>query len=270
MSEVAQPERRVVSVNTQLPQDYHDERLRAWEHNSRFWAEYVDSDARRFMMLDDLAQRVGTIVRSFGSQPKIIDFGCGEGQFLRLCHRRIHNAKLTGIDFCCSMLAIAKERSNLIPIKFVHGDIERDLKLEPENHLAVAILSLDEVDSLNTPISNIAASLRPGGMAAIVILDSVFEWYRHRGHIPKGARSDDTLLILKHICIDQKISPSPYSRVIRSVGHFFRLAARHDLEPDEYYDWPQNPEFDRVSEEPIFNVMFFRKTMSQVEELRNE
>lgn len=267
MSEKVQ-QRQSVKVITVIPFDYHDQRLSSWQKNASLWSRYMEHDQHRFDMLDALARRVGSALRN-STKPKVTDFGCGQGEFLMLCHQHVPvGTVLVGLDFCPTMLSIAREQSGTMDdIEFRLGDIEDiNLSLEPDSNLTTAILSLDEVSSLDVPFFNMASALQPGGHALVVILDPVIELIRHRKEIASVVSSDgglvNALLISKHFLVRQRTSPAPYYRVIRPLTNYLRTAASHGLQLVELEEWPPHLETDTVITGPVFNIMLFRKVTS--------
>lgn len=265
MSETARQQRQSIKIISEIPSDYHDQRMAAWEKNASLWSRYVERDEHRFNMLDALARRVGDKLRNFEA-PKITDFGCGQGEFLMLCHQHVPDgAALTGLDFCQNMLSVAREQSTAVDnIEFRLGDIEdSSLALEPDSDLTTAVLSLDEVSSLDVPFFNIASALRPGGHAMVVILDPVVELMRHRKEVASVVSSDgelvEALLISKHFLVDQRTSPAPYYRVIRPVTNYLRAAARHGLQLIEFEEWPPQAGVGTSVVGPVFNILLFHK-----------
>lgn len=252
-------------ILTLLPPSYHDERLKSWELNAHLWAQYVDSDSLRAEMVWQVAQTICSLAREANSEPIIVDFGCGEGALLRLCHQQVPSAKLIGIDYCHSMLAQAKQRSHLIPINFVYGDIEEKMSLPTTNaDLAVTMLALDEVESLEQPFSNIAAALRPGGVAVAVILDPAVELIRHPTAIALCSNGEmpgklEALLIVKHFRIGEKVSPAPYHRIIRPRRDFFGSAYRQRLYPMGVEMLRPGSRYIGPDVRPGFSAMLFRK-----------
>jgi SAM-dependent methyltransferase len=254
----------MVKIMTRIPEDYHDHRRAAWELNAPFWRSYVESDKHRLEMLDALARSISSELGDT-KDLKIADFGCGQGEFLMYFHQHRRKAKLVGIDFCENMLSEAIERSLPMPnIEFRRGDIEDEaLNLGHDNSLVTAILALDEVSSLDTPFSNIASALLPGGHAVIVVLDPVVELLRHRKEIASELPDDkaplSALLIAKYFLSGDRISPEPYYRVIRPLPSYFRAARRHGLQLTKIDEWPPKPETTALGIGPVFNIMFFRK-----------
>jgi trans-aconitate methyltransferase len=255
-----------VQVFTAIPSDYHKTRLRGWDNNTLFWARYIDSEGNRAAMLDRLAQHISDQVGGMAPKPRILDFGCGEGLFLRLCSQRMPTAELTGIDFSASMLAIASNRSHLIPITFRLADIEStELSFTSDFDVAVSTLVLDEVEDLATSFGNIAESLRPGGTAVAVILDPITERLRHSFYLGNGgmvddADSDELFLITKHFRVGHNMSPSPYNRIIRPDADYIDAAGRSGLQLDGIEIWPVGSASASVLIGPMVRVLLFSKS----------
>lgn len=257
-----------IQVCSSIPPDYHFSRLESWNCNATFWSSYIDSESARAVLLDRLAIHASELACRMSIVPKIIDFCCGEGSFLRLCSKHTPGAELTGVDFSTGMLEAALKRTQMLPITFTRNDIETEtLNIPSEFDLATSILALDEVEDLNAAFRNITGSLRPGGSALIVILDNQTERLRHSSYLggQHSLVAEETLLIIKHFNVGRQSSPAPYNRIIRQVENYIDAARQSGLELTSKEIWPvgNSSPFSVVG--PMVQVLTFRKPAPRTE-----
>src|ERR1039458_7418203 len=105
-----QPRGRVLLATTDIPPEYHADRLRWWTINSPSWSAHIDADQNRGELLAKLARRACELMNEAES-PVVADLGCGEGAFLRAFARLAPGASLHGVDFCPAMLTEADRKS---------------------------------------------------------------------------------------------------------------------------------------------------------------
>src|SRR3954468_11007326 len=136
------PRGRVLLATSDIPSEYHAERLRWWTTNSLSWSAYIDGDRNRGAMLAILAQVALRIVRQDDGPLSIADLGCGEGAFLRELRKLVPEARLKGVDFCPAMLAEAKTRSAGLPIEYTLCDLEwKASAVQPRVDLVTSVLA---------------------------------------------------------------------------------------------------------------------------------
>lgn len=254
-----------VRILTEVPENYRKERLISWDANSLLWTRYIDSETQqtRTDMLNRLTSHVVRMASDMRTPPSIIDVGCGEALFLRLCVQPLPDALLTGLDFSEAMLEQARLRSPLMRVSFKEGDIEDpSLDLEGRYDIAVSTLTLDEIEDLDTAFRNISKALNPRGRALIVVLDPYSEVLRHQQYMPDGdtlAEPDQgrLLLILKHFRVDHQISPAPYSRIVRAAFDYINAAKKAGLKLDNMEKWSLGSLSPDYIMGPMLNVMFF-------------
>ena len=69
---------------------------------------------------------------------RVLDVGCGVGAVARSIAERVPGSDVTGVDFDAAMVARAGSESLPDNLRFVHGDVIRDL---PDEHWDVVVLS---------------------------------------------------------------------------------------------------------------------------------
>src|ERR1017187_10117110 len=102
ITEPQRPRGRVLLATTDIPAEYHADRLRWWTINSPSWSEHIDAEQNRGALLTKLARRASALMQAI-ERPTVSDVGCGEGAFLRALSRFAPAAVLHGIDFCPAM-----------------------------------------------------------------------------------------------------------------------------------------------------------------------
>lgn len=219
--------------------DFASYRIANWEANAFHWASYVDCCHLRTTMFQSIISRFCNLYGNHHFPSSILDMGCGEGTFLRVCHSAFPSARLVGLDFCTHMITLAKNRSQLIPSVFVHGDFESTyLPLQEKFDFVTAILSLIEASDLSRSFKNISSLLTPRGVCAIAILDPMNEIYRYFKEIrsdKKLVTTNERLLISAHFRAPGGDSPKPYFRFVRPLDEYLKFAFDNGLKLDHVY-----------------------------------
>ena len=98
----------------------------------------------------------------------VLDVGCGEGLFTREIARRYPNAQAVGIDVDADAVAAAMARSANIPnVRFMVHDIRQPLTDAGDFDAAAMWLVLPYLTDRRAALANLAAVLRPGGVALL-------------------------------------------------------------------------------------------------------
>lgn len=98
----------------------------------------------------------------------VLDAGCGEGLFTREIARRYPNAQVVGIDVDAAAIAAATARSADIPnVRFMVHDVRQPLTDVGLFDAAAVWLVLPYFTDRRTALANLAAMLRPGGVALL-------------------------------------------------------------------------------------------------------
>ena len=137
-----------------------------WEAHARQWIEWARAPGHDSYWRHHRDQFL-EIVPSPGRQT--IDIGCGEGRLTR--HLKELGHDIVGIDSSSSLVAAAREADPLMDIRLTDavalpfGDASADL--------AIAFMSLHDVDSMNCAVREVARILEPGGRFCIAIVHPV-------------------------------------------------------------------------------------------------
>lgn len=251
----------ITEVLSEIPNGYHESRRKWWSTNAPFWATYLDATPSRKELLLAQAERARDICKAHSSS-RVVDCGCGEGMFLRLLERMMVGSHLSGIDFCESMIAKAKQRSLTKPICFEQVDLEvPSTKALGVFDLAVASLVLDEVEDLNRALECISELIMHGGHLLLIVLDAEAERQKlvSASEPPDFAYREDQplpLLVLKRFRIGPRPSPAPYCRVLRSSDAYVSAAEQVGLECVKIEPWtPSNS-----SDGTVYKFILFSKT----------
>jgi SAM-dependent methyltransferase len=260
------PSNRIVLATAQIPAEYHDDRLRWWTVNSPSWSQHIDADGNRGALLVELAQMARGLLRATDEQPTVIDFGCGEGAFLRILRGILPTAELQGIDFCPAMLAEARRRSSDPGLAYVLGDLEKsDFDGGLRANVVTSILAIDEMEQIGEAFRNISRALIPGGAAMVVVMDPVKEIERNKQNL--GAFLDHNLgnvvvepvLLVKTFPESGMAPVAPYSRIVRPLPQYAAAAVAAGLRPEATKQLAHSVGLGRYSDTLLFDVLTYRK-----------
>jgi SAM-dependent methyltransferase len=259
-----QPRGRVLLATTDIPPEYHADRLRWWTINSPSWSAHIDADQNRGELLAKLARRASELTDPAGS-PAVVDLGCGEGAFLRAFARLAPGASLNGVDFCPAMLAEARRRSGGLNVTYALGDLEEAEFKPPCNAgLVTSVLAMDEMDQLEPAFRNIAKTLAPGGVAMLVVMDPVKEIERNRQDIEACLNGNtspaDAVLLVKTFPRADLEPAAPYSRIVRPLAQYTAAAIAAGLRPEAVEQWTHTVGIGSYSGTLLFDVLVFRKS----------
>ena len=261
------PTNRILLATAQIPAEYHDDRLRWWTVNSPSWSEHIDADGNRGALLADLAQRAHALIRPAAERPAVIDFGCGEGAFLRAFKRTAPTAVLQGVDFCPTMLAEARRRSSDPALAYALGDLEKPgFATAFRADLVTSILAVDEMEQIGVAFRNLAGVLAPGGAAMVVVMDPIKEIERNRkdldayfggnlGNLGVG----EPVLLVKTFPKSGMAPAAPYSRIVRPLPQYAAAAESAGLQPAPVEHLAHAVGLGRYSDTLLFDVLVFRK-----------
>ena len=258
------PRGRVLLATTDIPAEYHADRLRWWTINSPSWSAHIDADQNRGELLAKLARRASELMHDT-KHPIIADLGCGEGAFLRAFAKVAPGANLHGVDFCPAMLAEARYRSGGLTVTYDLGDLEEpDFKPPCRAGLVTSILAMEEMEELEPAFRNIAKTLAPGGVAMLVVMDPVKEMERNRQDLEAclngTAGPDDAVLLVKTFPRADLEPAAPYSRIVRPLAQYTAAAVAAGLRPEAVEQWTHTVGIGSYSGTLLFDVLVFRDT----------
>jgi len=142
-------------------------------------AKTYDQRWQRYLHLT-LSRAVGAL-RMTGPA-RVLDVGCGTGEFEQLAHQRFPEARLVGIDVTPDMLAVARGKfQDAAWVTFLLAQAE-DLPVASERFDAVVSCSmLHHVEEPEKLLRECARALRPGGQLVVVdwCRDFLHERVRH-------------------------------------------------------------------------------------------
>lgn len=121
-------------------------------------------------MYAGVAQDVGRELSARGQtrRPTIVDVGCGPGDLVVAISRRLHDARIVGVDLSPSMLLWAGRHATTDGrLRFIVGDAANLPIDDATVDLVVSTLSLHHWAEPSEAFAEIARVLRPGGAALI-------------------------------------------------------------------------------------------------------
>lgn len=166
-----------------------DEAAANWETIADGWAERVrtGTDWNRVYNLDPAHLELLGDVTGL----RMLDAGCGEGRFARMLAER--GASVTAFDFSHRMIELARQYESESPLGIIyfHADMADISTLESDTFdVAVAYLSLVDVEDYEHGVAEISRVLKPGGRFLFSIPHPCFctpqsEWVaREPGVVP--------------------------------------------------------------------------------------
>lgn len=129
-----------------------------WGTAPRDWAELAEPENL------PLYQRVLDL-GAVGGGTGLVDLGCGSGLLCQLAGER--GARVSGIDICPELLAIARERTPLGDLR--EGDISALPFAEGSFEVATAVNALQFAPEPSRAFSEAARVLRPGGVLVVAL-----------------------------------------------------------------------------------------------------
>ncbi len=158
------------------------------------------------------------IERLNGSQfARILDIGCGTGNYTSLLRERFHDSHVTAIDVSPEMLEVAAQKLGRYGIDFIAADGET-FRTPQTFDLITSNACFQWFDNLKTALENCAASLRENG----TILFSTFgpatyeELAACLGHVSSSAFLDDRRLVeamarsFENVRVHEQVSKETY------------------------------------------------------------
>lgn len=118
----------------------------------------------------------------------LLDVGCGQGYFARLCAR--DGARVSGIDQSLELISIAREQAQEQESYFI-GDAQKLSSIvDGEYDIAYSVLAFENIEDIRSVMEEIKKILRPKGKVVLVLLHSAF---RIPGHSDWGYDSKNKI-----------------------------------------------------------------------------
>ena len=138
--------------------------------------EMFDTIAPRYDLLNKmLSIRIDRIWRkklvkmAMKSSPSdILDVACGTGDLTIALHKRIPNAKFTGLDLSQQMIEIAKKKTEHINCEFLHSEVEKIPISDNQFDLVTCAFGVRNFGNLELGLTEMARILRPNGKMMIL------------------------------------------------------------------------------------------------------
>lgn len=214
----------------------------SWEAIAEVWTERIraNGDLWRPAIIDPAHLALAGDVRGLD----VLDIGCGEGRFARMLAQR--GAHVTAVDVSATMVRMAEELEAESPLGiryFVRDAAQLDGLAVGSFDMAVAVMSVMDMEDYRAALREAARILEPGGSLAFSLLHPCYDMLPPMGwgRDEDGTvyfKVDDTLTaraIDGPIWIDQPEttvigfhrSVSDYAHAVRDAG----LLIRDLLEP---------------------------------------
>ena len=143
----------------------------SWEHVAPWYDHLVGdegSDYHRHVLLPATLRLLAP-----KSTDRILDLCCGQGVLCRALAERA--GSVVGVDVSPSLIAAARERTSAANVRFDVADARRLAVPDGEAFDAAAcVMALHDVDDLAGLSRSLAAALKPGGRAVVVIMHPCF------------------------------------------------------------------------------------------------
>lgn len=102
------------------------------------------------------------------SPSNILDVACGTGDLTIAMHKKIPNAKFTGLDLSLQMIEIAKKKTIQINCEFIHSEVEKIPLTDGQFDLVTCAFGVRNFANLEQGISEMARILEPNGIMMIL------------------------------------------------------------------------------------------------------
>lgn len=150
----------------------NEDAIRAWSKASDRTPDFTDEGdvARRFLLNPALFELLGNV-----ADTKVLDAGCGQGQFSRLLARK--GALVTGVEPATSryIYAVEREKQEPLGITYVREDLSLFADTSDAFDAVVANMVLQDLADYVGAVRNCIAALRPGGSFVFSLVHPCFE-----------------------------------------------------------------------------------------------
>ncbi|HSZ43042.1 MAG TPA: methyltransferase domain-containing protein [Trebonia sp.] len=225
--------------------------------------DIADFYTDRFNSTDDSVSRALLELLGPVAGLRVLDIACGHGRITRELARR--GANVTGVDISRNLIstAISTQRSQPLPIRYIHADVSAENALgNAVFDAATCNFGLSDIDDLDGAIATVSAAVRPGGRFAFAILHPCFpgDGDRISGAWPADGRYYDEghwVAQGAHSTLRQQVGANH-----RMLSTYLNTLSAHDLlvervaEPEPAAGWDQSHRADRM---PVFFVARARR-----------
>lgn len=159
-----------------------DEAIRRWDLAADDFISNYDEDGglnRKVMLNPPILELLGNVEGKW-----VLDAGCGEGYLSRMLSKQ--GANVTGIDYSCRMLELARQRTDDESIKYLHGNIENLHSIESQSFdRVVSNMVIQDLEKYEEAIIEMYRLLKKDGIFVFSILHPCFitpnsGWIRNR------------------------------------------------------------------------------------------
>jgi len=144
----------------------------SWEHVADWYDRLVGDDGSDYHRNVVLPAAIEMLQPR--PQHRVLDLCCGQGVF---CRRMadLGVAQVVGIDTSEAMIRAAQARSTAPNLKYIQADARNLGPLADGSFdLAACLMSVHDLDNIDALFVNLAAALKPGGQAVIVMMHPCF------------------------------------------------------------------------------------------------
>lgn len=144
---------------------------------------------------------------------RTVDIGCGEGRLTR--HLKALGHQIVGIDASSAMIAAARASDPSVDLRI--ADVTALPLQDASADLAVAFMSLHDIDAMPRAVSEIARVLAPSGRLCFAIVHPI----NSAGQFERAAA--DAPFVIK----GDYLRPFPYSETVERNGLTMTLHGQH-------------------------------------------
>jgi len=143
----------------------------SWEHVAQWYDRLVGEDGSDYHRNVLLPAAIELLAPRDGQ--RILDLCCGQGVLSRLLAQA--GAQVVGVDASPSLIAAAQAHGGGPNVRYVVGDV-RNLGPLADGRFdaAVCLMAVHDLDDVQAAFAGMAAALRPGGRAVVIMMHPCF------------------------------------------------------------------------------------------------
>jgi len=157
-------------------ENWEKQKRKEWETNADFWIKIVEEGLDPFRLKVTNRAVLSYFKKNPKKNCKVLELGCGEGYLAREIAKRGY--KVSGLDFCSSLIGKAKEVEKKKPLKIKYFcRSAANLSIFPKNSFDF-IVSHHFINELFLPGKTLKESyrvLKPGGENIVLFLHPCFD-----------------------------------------------------------------------------------------------